>query len=113
MTERLVEKPKSKGVVPIDKVCRICKQKKLLTEFEINESTKDRHDIICKDCNTKGADGACCAYHFQEMAVSYTYAQLALTLNVVEALQQNRIEIPSELLDRMYQIIQRSGRDNE
>jgi superfamily II helicase len=108
MTEKLVEKP-----IPIDKVCRICKQRKLLTEFEIDESKKDRHSKICKDCDVEEADGICCAYHFQEMAVSYTYAQLALTLNVVEALQQNEIEIPSELFDKMYQIIQRSGRDNE
>ena len=67
------------------------------------------YGIICEDCNTREVDGPCCESHFQEMAISYTYAQLALTLNVVEALQQNEIEIPSELLDRMSKIVHRSG----
>jgi hypothetical protein len=37
--------------VPISKTCRIYKRKKLLSEFLLDESKNDRHDVICKECN--------------------------------------------------------------
>ena len=37
---------------PIPKRCRICKQKKLLSDFDPDETTFDRHGAICKVCDT-------------------------------------------------------------
>jgi superfamily II helicase len=44
-------KGSSEKPIPINKVCRICKKKKLLTEFEIDESANDRHSTVCKTCH--------------------------------------------------------------
>jgi len=42
---------------------------------------------------------ACCQHHFEEMVVTNTYNQLELLLQVVEALQCNKAEIPRDLLE--------------
>jgi len=42
----------SKFKGPISKHCRICNQKKLLSKFHLDETTIDKHSIICKVCNT-------------------------------------------------------------
>jgi hypothetical protein len=35
--------------VPIDKKCRVCKQRKLLNEFDIDERLQEeRYDSVCK-----------------------------------------------------------------
>jgi hypothetical protein len=80
-----------------------------LTEFEVDESTKDRHNVICKDCKAEESWGGCCQDHFEEMVITCTHAQLSLNLRVIEALQQHEAEIPDELLQKMYQIVCRSG----
>ena len=53
--------------------------------------------------------GACCKNHFDEMVAVNTYNQLDLLLQVVEALQYNKTEIPRELLEKMFRIVHKSG----
>jgi len=36
----------------ISKRCRICKQEKLLSEFDLDETTIDKYGAIRKVCNT-------------------------------------------------------------
>jgi hypothetical protein len=43
--------------------------------------------------------GACCQYH---LMIANTYNQLDLLLQVVETLQYNKVEIPRELLKKMF-----------
>jgi MoaA/NifB/PqqE/SkfB family radical SAM enzyme len=54
----------SKFNPPVSKKCRIYRKRKLLTEFEVDESTKDRHNVICKDCKAEESWGGCCRDHF-------------------------------------------------
>jgi hypothetical protein len=95
----------SKFNPPVSKKCRIC----LFSEFEVDESTKDRHNVICKDCKAEESWGGCCRDHFEEMVITCTHAQLSLNLRVIEALEQHEAQIPDELLQKMYRIVCRSG----
>ncbi|MFY9868857.1 MAG: hypothetical protein WAK17_03990 [Candidatus Nitrosopolaris sp.] len=79
----------SKFNPPVSKECRICRKRKHLTEFEVDESTKDRHNVICKDCKAEESWGGCCRDHFEEMVITCTHAQLSLNLRVIETLQQH------------------------
>lgn len=36
--------------IPIEKTCKICKQKKLLSEFEFSSKARDKRATICKSC---------------------------------------------------------------
>lgn len=82
----------SKFNPPVSKKCRIC----LFSEFEVDESTKDRHNVICKDCKAEESWGGCCRDHFEEMIITCTHAQLSLNLRVIEALEQHEAQIPDE-----------------
>jgi hypothetical protein len=98
---------KASSEKPINKVCRICKKKKLLTEFEVDESANDRHSTVCRTCDKH--DYTCCQYHFEQMMIANTYNQSQLLLQMVKALQDNGAEIPRELLEKMYQIAHKGG----
>ena len=98
--------------VPISKTCRISKRKKLLSEFIVDESKNDRHDVICKECISDIGEnelGACCKEHFDDMIIAYNYDHFSMSLYVIECLQKNEAEIPKQLLDRMFKVLQRSG----
>jgi hypothetical protein len=41
-------KGSSEKPIPVDEKCITCKKKKLLTEFEVNESEKDRRNTVAK-----------------------------------------------------------------
>ncbi len=102
-------KGSSEKPVPVDKKCRTCK-KKLLSEFPVDESAYDRRSTVCKACESdEPVYGACCQYHFEEMMIANTYNQLQLLLQVVEALQCNKAEIPRELLEKMFRITHLAG----
>ena len=101
---------------PISKRCRLCKENKLLSEFDFSNRTRDKHTADCKNCVEKKFEGegdepygACCQHHFEEMVVTNTYNQLELLLQVVEALQCNKAEIPRELLLKMFRITHLGG----
>ena len=65
---------------------------------------------VCKACESdEPVYGACCQYHFEEMMIANTYNQLQLLLQVVEALQCNKAEIPRELLEKMFRITHLAG----
>jgi hypothetical protein len=103
-------KGSSEKPVPVDKKCRTCKKKKLLSEFPVDESTYDRRSTVCKTCESdKPVYGACCQYHFEEMMIANTYNQLELPVQVIETLQYNKAEIPRELLEKMFRIVHKSG----
>lgn len=61
----------------------------------------DRHNKIC---NARKEKEFCCWEHFEEMLISNAYTQADYNLDVLELLQQNGAEIPSEILDKMYEI---------
>ncbi|MGA9149983.1 MAG: hypothetical protein WBZ36_05345 [Candidatus Nitrosopolaris sp.] len=102
---------KSKLNPPISKKCRICKEEKLLCEFEFSDKAKDKRVSTCKNCVGKKDEqepdyGACCQYH---LVVTNTYNQLDLLLQVIETLQCNKVEIPRELLAKMFRIVYKGG----
>ena len=37
------------------KVCKCCKKELALTEFYVNNATKDKHDNTCKECRKQQA----------------------------------------------------------
>jgi|GEM_PF-4246923 len=43
------------------------------------------------------------------MLISNAYTQADYNLDVLELLQQNGAEIPSEILDKMYEIVRKGG----
>lgn len=105
-----IMKRSSEKSIPVDKKCITCKKKKLLTEFEVNESEKDRHNTVCKTCaSNEPVYGACCQYHFEQMMIANIYTQFQLQLQLIEALQDNEAEIPPNLLEKMYRVAHKGG----
>jgi superfamily II helicase len=101
---------------PISKRCRLCKENKLLSEFDFSNRARDKHTAVCKNCVEKKFEGegdepygACCQHHFEEMMINNTYNQLDMLLRVVEALQYGGGEIPTELLKKMHLISRKGG----
>ena len=45
-----------------EKVCRICKEKKALTEFAINTVTKDGKQTFCKMCGVEMNNNRCYSF---------------------------------------------------
>jgi len=92
--------------VPISKSCSGCGETKLLSEFKIDESKNDRLGDICKFCQAHAHEifGTCCETHFNEVLVANTFTQLANLLEVLDVIRQNEIEIPKELLKKMFEI---------
>jgi hypothetical protein len=90
---------------PISKECTTCKKILLLSEFEIDESAKDKRADSCKSCQHKNEPyGTCCREHFQNMLISNTYTQLEILLDQVNVFRLNGVEIPRELLKKMFDI---------
>lgn len=91
--------------IPIDKTCRLCGQRKLLSEFDFYNNAKNKRLSTCKSCVEKKDENdepACCQYH---LMITNSYNQLELLLEVVETLQYNKVEIPRELLAKMFRIV--------
>src|SRR5215469_2092816 len=46
--------------IPVDKVCKFCKEKKLLVHFGVNDKARDKRDRICKECRTSTSSSELC-----------------------------------------------------
>jgi hypothetical protein len=92
--------------IPVDKCCKLCGERKLLSDFEFSNDKKNRRVNTCKTCMEKedAPYGGCCQDHFQELAIVNTFDQLESILEVVEAIQYN-MKIPHELLQKMSKIV--------
>jgi len=92
--------------IPVDKECSKCKQRLLLTEFEIDESANGKRADICKSCKEHESKpyGTCCESHFQDRMIANTFKQLGILLQQVDVIRINGYEIPRELTEKMFRI---------
>ena len=103
------------GNPPISKQCSSCKEEKLLAAFELNLSSKskDKHESICKSCVERIDQSeqhlGCCQGHFEQFVIDSTFTQLDANLQMVELLQESGVEIPKELLQKLFEITHRGG----
>jgi hypothetical protein len=88
--------------IPIDKTCRICRQKKLLSEFDVDEETTDLHSIICKSCDDLALT---CPGYLKSKILVNAYTQLDLLLSLVN----DGLELPDDLVDLLSEIAHRGG----
>jgi superfamily II helicase len=89
-----------KTVPPLEKRCRICKTKKLLSEFEINNNIRDKRENICKSCSEPQPT---CPDCLEMKVVANAYTQLDLLLSLIN----DGLELPDDLLDLISQIAHR------
>jgi hypothetical protein len=84
--------------IPIEKICKICKEKKLLNQFEINNRTKDRHATTCKDCSAKNQPSICtctCEKCVDGRIMKTAFSSMELLLSRME---NGRLKLPDEML---------------
>src|SRR5215469_14911309 len=82
-----------KTITPISKKCRLCRVKKLLPEFELDDDTKDKHANICKECMTSGVCNHCVEQRLLKTAESLTEVMIMLV--------QDGMEIPPRLASKI------------
>ncbi|MFY9795883.1 MAG: hypothetical protein WCC17_07895 [Candidatus Nitrosopolaris sp.] len=87
---------------PIDKRCRICKEKKLLNQFEINNRAKDKRSNICKDCLTEKIT---CQGCIDNKIIETAHPIIDLLLTLVE----DGIELPERLVEKIGNLALLSG----
>lgn len=96
--------------IPIDKKCRICKEKKLLSEFQFKERNKDKHDTVCKPCIEKIEENDRTP-HTQDCITDKFLDGVFQQLDCLLALVENGVEIPDEILEQFYYIIEQDERN--
>jgi hypothetical protein len=73
----------------------------------LDEKSSDNRSSICKDCEhetEREPYGTCCESHFQDMMITNTFTQLTILLEQVNVFRLNGVEIPLELLKKMFNI---------
>jgi CBS domain-containing protein len=97
--------------IPVDKKCRVCKMRKLLAEFEINDKARDKRATICKtcmeerkretECDQSGHTDVCIKNKF----LIGVFNQLDCLLAFVES----GMTVPDDILDIMHEIMEQDG----
>jgi len=105
-TESDKERPMMK-TIPISKRCRICKEKKLFSEFDINDKIKDKHDTICKSCIENEDQTPHTSDYITSKFLLSVYDQLDCLLAVVE----NGVELPDDILELLSEIVDQDCRN--
>jgi hypothetical protein len=98
--------------IPVSKRCRTCKEEKLLSEFDFSSKSKSKRVATCKTCmdEKESVDHlGCCTPHFEQMVIEATFQQLDTVLQMVDVLQSSGVEIPKELLEKLFQIAHLGG----
>jgi RNA polymerase subunit RPABC4/transcription elongation factor Spt4 len=91
--------------VPVDKACKLCKQKKLLVEFDVNNKAADRRDRICKTCRASTSSSELCQVCISQRIAESSIPTSEILLEFVKA----GIELPDELLNNLAYILHLSG----
>jgi len=91
-----------KTINPISKKCRICNQKKLLVEFDLDNDTRDKHNNICKQCLT-GSDLCICCI---ENGITNTAEPM---VDLLIGLVKDGMTLPEKLLDKVTHLVLLSG----
>ena len=95
--------------IPISKRCRICKEKKLFSEFDINDKNKDKHDTICKSCIEKEDQTP----HTSDCITSKFLLGVYDQLDCLLALVENGVELPDDLLQLLNEIVDQDCRNKD
>jgi hypothetical protein len=80
-------------ITPISKKCRLCNQKRLLVDFELDNDTKDKHSNICKECMTSGFCNHCVEQRLLKTAETLTEVMIMLV--------QDGMVIPPRLANKI------------
>ena len=87
---------------PISKKCRICNQKKLLLEFELDNDTNDKHSNICKQCLTGKDLCTCC---IENSIIDTAKPMIELLIDLVK----DGMELPDDLISNVTHLSLLSG----
>ena len=96
-------KTKPIPIPPIEKKCRICKERKLLLNFDINGKTKDKRKNICKSCMASAEDDQ--TPHTSDYITGKFLVSVYDQLDCLLALTENGVELPDEILEVMGEIV--------
>jgi hypothetical protein len=88
--------------VPIEKRCKVCKVKKLLNQFDIDERLNDRHDYICKNCRTPAE---VCVNRLDFQVVQAMEPMIDLLINLV----RSGTPLPDSLMEKLVDIVHLAG----
>jgi hypothetical protein len=91
--------------IPVDKVCKLCKQKKLLVHFGVDDKARDKRDRICKECRTSISSSDLCQGCVNERIIESSIPVSELLLD----LAKGGIGLPRELLNNLAYILHLSG----
>jgi hypothetical protein len=101
----------SKVNPPISKKCCLCKQERLLSEFDLTNKSKDKHASICKTCEReRHIESICCGGpgHTNRCLMNKTCITLYYELDCFLARVQNRLPVPPDIIEIMYKIIKQN-----
>ena len=79
---------------PIEKLCRVCNTKKLLSDFDIDESVLDKRRNICRECLT---EEDLCSDCVEGRIVEVSEKTLDLLFELV----RRGLELPKELTQKI------------
>ncbi len=89
-------------IPPIEKKCRVCKERKLLLDFEIDQKNKDKHENICKSCVTKVEEDD---HHSPDCITNKFLIGVYTQLECLLALVEDGVELPDEILEILGEIV--------
>jgi hypothetical protein len=97
--------------IPINKRCSVCKQIKLLSEFEFDISlkTKDHRAVTCNSCMQESEAEE--QGHTADCIESKFLLAVATQLETLLALTENGMVIPDEILDLMCNILEQDEKN--
>jgi len=94
--------------IPVDKKCRVCKMRKLLSEFEFNDKARDKRATTCKTCmEERKTETECDQSGHTDVCIKNKY--LIGVFNQLEcflALVESGMPVPGDILDIMHQIME-------
>ena len=99
--------------IPVSKKCRVCKEEKLLSEFDFSNKAKDKRCSICKTCEEERRyteSGFCCGGpgHTNTCLINKTLITISYELDCFLARVQNGLPVPPNIIEIMYQIIKQN-----
>ena len=102
----------SKSNPPVSKICRVCKQEKLLSEFDLSNKSKDKRASVCKICEEEKikTESICCSRpgHTNRCLINKTLVTIHYELDCFLARVQNGLPVPPDIIEIMYNIIKQN-----
>ena len=97
---------------PISKKCSVCKQEKLLSEFDLSNAAKDNRASACKICEEEKikTESICCRVpgHTNRCLINKTLVTISYELDCFLARVQNGLPVPPDIIEIMYNIIKQN-----